>query len=152
MQQSLGCREAIYCVPTAGKRHLCRGGSTMVHRWNGFLLVALPHRKILPFCLDKQRGSMVNSYVLSFLFYSSKSAFSRHGIVQASLPLFIWLIKDVLSTACISLHRAYMATITGSSSTRRRRIASVPSSSKAMTSASFTAFAIRAAAPPMAAK
>ena len=107
MQQSLGCREAIYCVPTAGKRHLCRGGSTMGHRWNGFLLVALPHRKILPFCLDKQRGSMVNSYVLSFLFYSSKSAFSRHGIVQASLPLFIWLIKDGLSTACISLHRAY---------------------------------------------
>ncbi len=39
---------------------------------------------------------MGNSYVLSFLFYSSKSAFSRHGIVQASLPLFIWLIKDVL--------------------------------------------------------
>ena len=30
----------------------------MVHRWNGFLLVALPHKKILPFCLREQHGSM----------------------------------------------------------------------------------------------
>lgn|GEM_PF-4008865 len=36
----------------------CGSGSTGVYRWNSFLLVAFPHKKILPFCLRKQRGSM----------------------------------------------------------------------------------------------
>ena len=39
----------------------CVSGSTGVYRWNGFLMVALPHKKILPFCLRKQRGS-IGSY------------------------------------------------------------------------------------------
>lgn len=48
---------------------------TDVYRWNGFLLAVLPHKKILPFCLRKQRGSMESynifrGFLLSVFLYT----------------------------------------------------------------------------------